>query len=138
MSKNEIVRSGGCLCGAVRYEAKGESYEITICHCTRCQRWSGSAFMAGAGFTTDTVVWNKDPTFFALDDTCNRSFCPKCGSSLGFHYSGGQVWITLGSLDDPEQLKPQSHQFTEKELSWAHLDDVLPRHDQAPSEWENN
>ena len=131
MSKNETVYSGGCLCGDVRYEAKGESSQIAICHCSQCKRWSGSAFMIGAEFTTDTVVWNKNPAFFALNDTCNCSFCPKCGSSLAWHYSGGQVWITLGSLDDPEQLKPQFHQFTGKELSWAHLDDDLPRHEQA-------
>ena len=87
--------------------------------------------MTGAKFSTGTVVWNKDPAFFALNDTCNCAFCPKCGSSLAWHYSGGQVWITLGSLDDPEQLKPQFHQFTGKELSWAHLDDDLPHHEQA-------
>lgn len=138
MSKNETVYSGGCLCGAVRYEAKGAPSDVLICHCTRCQSWSGSAFIAGAEFTVDTVVWKNDPAFFTVDDTRKRSFCPACGSSLAFHYSGGEVWITLGSLDDPEQLKPQFHIFSEKELSWAHLDDGLPRHEQEPPSWSDN
>ncbi len=138
MSENKLVRSGGCLCGAIRYEVKGEPDDACVCHCTNCQRWSGSAFIAGAGFRNDTVVWNTDPAFFALSDKCERSFCPKCGSSLAFHYSGGQVWVTLGTLDDPEQLKPQYHQFTERELSWACMSDDLPRHEQAPAAWRND
>jgi hypothetical protein len=128
---------GGCLCGNIRYEVKGKPGDTCICHCSRCQRWSGSAFVAGAGYRDDTIEWNKDPEFFSVSEKCRRSFCPKCGSSLAFHYSGGQVWITIGTLDDPEKIRPQFHQFTEDELSWAQVNDDLPRHEQSPTEWKN-
>ena len=134
MSKNQIARTGGCLCGDIRYEVTGEPSATAICHCTMCKRWTGSPFASAAGFPADAVVWNKDPTLYPSSDAGKRSFCPKCGSSLGFDWADGNVWITLGSLDHPEQMRPQSHIFAEEELSWAHLNDGIPHHAQfAPT-----
>ena len=138
MANSEPSRTGGCLCGTIRYEAKGEPSDVAVCHCTRCQRWSGSAFMPGASFTEDTVTWNTEPSFFDLNEGCKRAFCPKCGSSLAFHYSGGQLWINLGTLDDVEKLKPKYHLFTENGVSWAQTNDDLPRHAQTSAGWSNN
>jgi hypothetical protein len=130
MPKNQSARTGGCLCGDIRYEVTGEPSKTAICHCTMCKRWTGSPFASAAEFPADAVVWNKDPTLYPSSDAGKRSFCPKCGSSLGFHWANGTVWITLGSLDHPEQMRPQSHIFAEEELSWAHLNDGIPHHAQ--------
>ena len=134
MSESRITRKGGCLCGDVRYEITGEPIESVICHCRMCQRWSGTAFAAAAKFPAAAVIWHKDPTFFQSSDTASRSFYPNCGSSLGFHVDNGFLWISLGSLDIPEQLKPEYHIFSEEELSWAHLNDDLRHHAQFPPE----
>jgi hypothetical protein len=92
-----------------------------------CQRWGGNAFGSWAGFSSDVVDWNKDPAFYKSSDRGSYLFCPKCGSSLGFRESG-HVWIGLGSLDHPDQLRPDHQWFTYSELPWIHSIDTIPGH----------
>ena len=79
--------TGGCLCGNIRYTLKAEPALTVVCHCTHCQKASGSAF------STNLVLQRADIEFSggdiaAYDDkadsgnTLKRSFCPKCGSSI--------------------------------------------------------
>jgi hypothetical protein len=131
MTRTGAVRTGGCLCGAVRFEVAGEPSRVAICHCRMCQRWSAGPFASAAEFSADQVDWEKLPTLFRSSDSVSRSFCSKCGSALGFQSSKGTVWITLGTLDDAGQMRPQFHLFTDEELPWAHLDDGLPHYRQS-------
>lgn len=103
--------NGGCLCGAVRYEANGKLTSVTYCHCSMCRRWHGHV---GAYFAVDRehfVV--KDPShlaWFASSSGVRRGFCRTCGSSLFFDETGDpKMGICAGSLDAPTGLREKAH-----------------------------
>jgi hypothetical protein len=96
----DIVRTGGCLCGAVRYEVRGEPFQSGLCHCTTCRKLTGSSFSASANWRPNQFRMTGE-----LGTYERRSFCPSCGSRLLYLYDDG-VEIFLGSLD----LAPKRHQ----------------------------
>ncbi len=129
MSEEGNVFTGGCLCGAIRYRAEGPPKRVTICHCSMCRRASGGAFLTGAAFDPAKLVYTKGaPKSYASSAQLTRTFCPECGTPLGYWYADGEaagVWT--GTLDDPEALPPMRHIWTSSQLSWLHLEDDLPR-----------
>jgi len=74
---NEAIRSGGCLCGGVRYSLRGEPYRSGLCHCTDCRQVTGSAFLAYAHWRPDQFEYTGTVSTFK-----GRSFSPICGSRL--------------------------------------------------------
>ena len=120
--------TGGCLCGAIRYRSTADPVWVGHCHCTNCQRWTGSAAFSGAFFALDELEWTRgEPKIYQSSKDVRRSFCDKCGSPIGFHRPGHHVGVTAGTLDNPEAIKPEDHMFAEHEHSWARFDDGLPR-----------
>jgi hypothetical protein len=120
---------GGCLCGAVRYRASGKAYGITHCHCRSCRRASGAPFVTWAGFDADKFSFTQgQPTSHASSSNVFRTFCNRCGTPLTYRRLDlpGSIDVTLGSMDDPEALKPEDHTWTESRLSWVALCDHLP------------
>lgn len=121
--------TGGCLCGKIRYTLKAEPALTVVCHCTHCQKASGSAF------STNLVLQRADIEFSggdiaAYDDkadsgnTLKRSFCPKCGSSIMSESSGrpGAAVLKAGSLDDPSKIKPAMQIWTRSAQPWVKLE----------------
>jgi hypothetical protein len=97
----EICRTGGCLCGAVRYTVKGEPYKSGLCHCTDCRQVTGSAFLAYADWRPAQFEYSGLVTTFR-----GRSFCPVCGSRI-FSRNESQVEIYIGTLDEvPTGITP--------------------------------
>ena len=125
--------AGGCLCGAIRYEAAQSAMFTVLCHCRMCQQWTGSAMLGSVTFDRDTITFTKGtPKLHQSSSVCERGFCADCGSSLFTRYcSGGPfdtvIFIALGTLDDPETCVPDIHYGAESELSWMRRDDRLPR-----------
>jgi hypothetical protein len=101
MATGHQSRSGGCLCGAVRFTATPEKLEMDVCHCGMCRRWSGGVFMA---VPCDDVVVADDSQLgsYASSDWGMRQFCRNCGSSLFWRLreGGGHVAVAFQSLDD--------------------------------------
>ena len=107
------IRRGGCSCGAVRFELRGEPLTVGICHCTDCRKATGSAFFAYADWP---------PSGFSVTGEAReyhgRSFCPTCGSRL-FHRSEDQVEIALGALDAaPGDLAPTREGWIIRREHW--------------------
>lgn len=107
------IRRGGCSCGAVRFELRGEPLAVGICHCTDCRKATGSAFFAYADWP---------PSGFSVTGEAReyhgRSFCPTCGSRL-FHRSEDQVEIALGALDAaPGDLAPTREGWIIRREHW--------------------
>ncbi len=121
---------GGCLCGAVRYLAKGDLREVVFCHCSQCRRQSGLYFAAtavdAAGLTVSgeaRLVW------YAASDHAHRGFCGTCGSALFWRpVAGTYVAILAGSLDDPSVLRPGYHICTEGRAGFYAICDGLPQY----------
>src|SRR5262249_23932705 len=100
---------GGCLCGAVRYRARGEPMRVTICHCTFCQRLTGSAFLVEPIFKREEVTFGGEaPRAFEhrSDGSGKRvtvHFCQRCGASLMLSFERFPEVIGLcgGTFDNP-------------------------------------
>ncbi len=127
---SDSTLEGGCLCGHIRYRASGTPFAVNHCHCEQCRRYTGAVFATGVAFSAENITWlNDEPSIYMGSDICGYSFCPKCGSSIAYHWiADDDIWLTIGTLDHPELVTPQGHQFIEEKISWVHLDDGLPHH----------
>lgn len=109
----ETVRTGGCLCGAVRYQVRGEPLETGLCHCADCRRESGSAFLYYADWPREAFSVTGD---YGTYD--GRSFCLTCGGRL-FHVSDDHAEICLGSLDQaPTGITPAREGWIKRRELW--------------------
>lgn len=122
---------GGCLCGAVRYACQQAPVDIGYCHCRMCQRASGAPVVAWAEFDDpEAFSYTKGAIrTYHSSTVAQREFCVSCGSQLVFRYTEGaeHVGINVGTLDDPGQVAPRWHIWTESQLAWFEVADSLPR-----------
>ncbi|RYF43370.1 MAG: GFA family protein [Comamonadaceae bacterium] len=122
--------SGGCQCGAVRYEVRGEATHETLCHCTFCRRVSGAPVVAWFSVPPEAfrVTQGALKSFRSSADAIRR-FCGDCGTPVTYQRDGfNEVDVTTCSLDDPEAVPPRDHTFVRSALRWAPVEDGLPRH----------
>ena len=119
---------GGCLCGSVRYEARPQHREGYYCHCRMCQLAFGNTRAAFLNLRKDQVRWTgAAPTWFASSKMARRGFCGRCGTPLSFEFLDSQnMDLSIGSLDDPAQIKPVSHFAVESRIATWHGEDGLP------------
>lgn len=136
MSTKPIKVTGGCLCGAIRYESSEPPSTGGLCHCRYCQRSTGSAFEALAMFPQTAFRFIKgNPKRYRSSSIMEKYFCPDCGSQLTDRYlvpvstslQPDMVWVHIGTLDDPEAAPIETHYGVESQLSWVQFDDGLPR-----------
>ena len=124
---------GGCLCGSLRYCARGEPVDVGYCHCRMCQRSSGAPALAWASFPADAFGYTEGtPANYRSSSKARREFCQKCGTQIAFREDGGAtVDLNVGSLDRPAALAPQYHIWTESRIPWFDTADALPRYPDA-------
>ncbi|MDP6954214.1 MAG: GFA family protein [Alphaproteobacteria bacterium] len=121
--------SGGCLCGAVRYELRGPILAVTHCHCRMCQRASGAPVVTWASVAREDYAATAGVMArYQSSDRAWRGFCPTCGSQLAFEYeaSPGKVYINVGALDDPAAVTPERNIWLQSRLPWQPYDEALP------------
>jgi hypothetical protein len=126
--------TGGCLCGAVRYEIHSELAGIACCHCSKCRNFHGH-FAAYTLTTVDDLkfVEERGLKWFRseADETPNvyRGFCSECGSSLFWDPRGeDRVAVAAGSLDEPTDLKMLGHSWVSQKGDYYEIDDDLPKY----------
>ena len=128
--------AGGCLCGAIRYEARGAPFHRNVCHCSICRRSAGAPMVAW--FTVnaaDFAFTAGQPRAYRSSARGQRTHCPACGTQLTFKLDDSQeIDVTVCSLDDPATVAPHDHTYVSSQLNWVHLDDRLPRYDEARPE----
>ena len=116
---SDIVRGGGCLCGRVRIEARGEPVRVGLCHCLTCRKETGGAFNAYAIWRTADVTIRGETRSWAAA-TVRRHFCPECGSSV-FAVENGhdEIGLQLGAFDDaPSGLAPSYELWVVRREAW--------------------
>lgn len=120
--------TGGCQCGAVRYQLLGPPEHASICHCRMCQRASGQPFMAFARVNSEKLRWTRGaPSIFRSSNIVERGFCNACGTPLTYRrVESNTVSVTIGSLDDPERVRPVLQFGIEGKLAWTGALDALP------------
>lgn len=138
MSQTPIRRTGGCLCGAVRYEAEGEPVYAGYCLCADCRKASGSGFIPFMGYPASAVSVTGETRRY----TCTayrggeavRNICPQCGGLVFGGVLGQDTMHTLyaGTLDDPSGFSPRMVIFGRDRPAWVILPEGLPVFDTMP------
>jgi hypothetical protein len=141
MSSITPERSGGCVCGRVRFRAAGEPLRVTVCHCRWCQRRTGSAFGTEVVFNADQVVFEGAACthYRHVSDESGRwldvEFCGTCGTNLGFTLEAAPGLRTLpaGAFDDPSWIEPGRilfrHVFLRSRREWSDLTPLVEQYE---------
>jgi len=120
--------TGGCLCGRVRYEATPDHRDGYYCHCRMCQLAFGNTRAAYLNLRKAEVRWTgEEPARYASSKIACRRFCGHCGTPLSFEFNDSErMDLSVGSVDDPSQLKPIEHFAVESRIAVWHAPDGLP------------
>ncbi len=132
--------TGGCQCGEVRYEVVGPPQKLVVCHCTDCQRQSGSAFgMTLVVNEADFRLTQGEVKTFASKAATGRAklgaFCSRCGTRI-YHkpeWRPGTVSVKPGTLDDTGGLRPDMHIWTRSRQPWVTIPEGVETHETNPS-----
>ena len=124
--------TGGCLCGAVRFEVTEPLVSAGYCHCTRCQRRTGTAASAQARIVPGSLrilAGAEAVRVFEPPDGFPKAFCSSCGSALWSQSHDAEVMsVRLGAFNDDPGIRPSYRQFVAYAAPWEPIpDDGLPR-----------
>jgi hypothetical protein len=128
--------TGGCGCGAVRYEIKQPLVGAIYCHCTRCQRRSGSGASASAHLAAGSLeitAGEQHLRDWAPGGGFAKVYCGECGSAvLVRNPANGEIaMVRLGTIDGDPGVRPSARQFVAYAAAWEPIpDDGLPRYDE--------
>lgn len=129
---SDVVATGGCLCGNIRYEATQPPLGSMLCHCKICRHFSGAPILGGTTFLTEALRFTRsEPTYYRSSSIAKRGFCPTCGTAIIYKGLVKQwtKWsmVFTASLDNPADFPPTYHMGIESQLPWLDVHDDLPR-----------
>ena len=121
---------GSCLCGAIRFTAKGTARDPAACHCTQCRKQSGHYWASVQVMDGDLSI-SGTPKWYAASATAKRGFCPTCGSFLFWKSDNDpDTGIALGALDGQTGLKLERHIFTADKGDYYEITNTIPQEEQ--------
>jgi hypothetical protein len=128
-----------CLCGGVEIEIGGRLGPVVYCHCTRCQKASGTAFGANADVRRRYWTWVSGEDLvreYESSPGVHRAFCATCGSSLYSRRDGDPdtLRVRLGLLDGDPERRPLAHFWVSSRAPWYAITDDLPQFEAGPAE----
>ena len=134
MTDNTHSVDGGCTCGAIRYRVTSKPLFVHCCHCTWCQRETGSAYAINALIEAERVQVTKGtPVSVTLPSASGQgqkfTRCPDCGVTLWSNYGAAKDavhFLRVGTLDDPNHMPPDIHIFTASKQDWVTLSGEVP------------
>jgi hypothetical protein len=120
---------GGCACGNIRYRLTGMPLVVNACHCTWCQRETGTVHALNAVYEFDRVEHLKaEPEIIDTPSASGKgqriARCPVCKVAVWSNYSGAgpaMRFVRVGTMDDPTQCPPDVHIFTTTKQPWVTL-----------------
>ncbi|OJU99966.1 MAG: aldehyde-activating protein [Shinella sp. 65-6] len=130
------IYTGGCQCGAVRYRAEGTLGDPHLCHCRMCQKAAGNYFLPLANAPRERfAITRGEPGWFRSSQIVRRGFCRDCGTPLFYDaLAADHVNVTLGSLDDPDDVRPIAQAGVESRVVWFAQLARLPEHESNEGE----
>jgi hypothetical protein len=131
---------GGCGCGAVRFEITAPLLDAVYCHCTRCQKRTGTGFQASAKVAPNSVTISAGAEHLRewTPGGLAKAFCGSCGSHLFARVAGdGEVRaVRMAAIDGDPVVRPSAHQFVAYASNWERLpQDGLPRFQERMPGW---
>jgi hypothetical protein len=130
--------TGGCACGAIRYEVEAEPAQMGDCHCRQCQRDSGTGHGSHLTFVGAPVkIVGEAGTWIAVGENGTRkrrAFCRTCGAPVYLEFPDmPEVFVaSAASLDEPERYRPQSVCWTSAAQHWDSIDPALDDFEKMP------
>lgn len=125
---------GSCLCGAVRFEFDAPTEHFVLCHCHRCKKSSGSAFLAGMTVSGlrfvsgEELINSFEAPIVVVPPAYRRDFCTTCGSPVPWPVVEGELHVVpAGLLDVDPGVKPREHVWVDCEAEWEQDTEGLPR-----------
>jgi hypothetical protein len=118
---------GRCSCGAIRFTASAEPFQVSWCHCKDCRRQTGAPAVVWAGFKSEEVVFEGTPKRRRSSERVVRSFCADCGTPITYEHDElpGEIYIHAGLFDEADRLVPDRQAYVTSRLFWMHLEDGL-------------
>ena len=134
MSNEAVTLTGGCMCGAVRYETAGEALNVINCHCRSCRKHTGAPGATLAVYKASQVEFSgEDRKIYDSSPGVGRGFCARCGTPLSWETGLGALGrvtaLHISGFDTPDALKPRAHSFYTEKISWFDFADQLPRYE---------
>lgn len=129
------MSSGGCQCGAIRYEIDGAPLHSALCHCVDCRKSAGAPMVGWIMVAKDQLRVTGTPSSYASSANAVRQFCPTCGTGLFYINETilpGMVDILSATLDDASAYPPTGHIQWADALPWMAEAHDLPRFDRYP------
>ncbi|MBY8965325.1 GFA family protein [Algiphilus sp. NNCM1] len=128
---------GSCLCGSVRYRYDGMAETLSMCHCRRCQKAQGTAFVAVVPMATEAFTLMAEAQTLGRYESSPgkiRVFCRNCGSPLWSERSDRPdvKRVRAGTIDDPIAPVTRFHAFVSEKAEWLPLGDGLPQYREWP------
>lgn len=128
------MKTGGCFCGAVRYELTGKLTGVTYCHCSKCRKWHGHA---GAYAAVDRsgfrLTESRGLKWHSVNADVRRGFCQECGSSLFFDdKTDEKTSFCPGTIDGATGLKEKAHIFVGSKGDYYEIAGDLAKYDTLP------
>lgn len=125
--------TGGCLCGACRYETDAAPTDVRACHCNLCQKATGAVLYARVRVPLDRVTMSGPIGWYHSSDALRRGFCTQCGTTMFSERAAiNAIGLTMGSLDDPDRFQPSDHIWVSSKQAWLTLADDLPCYPEGP------
>lgn len=129
--------TGGCLCGAIRYELQRRFLNAIHCYCEMCRKAHGTAFSTHVSARPDQLIWLQGKellTAYESSPGAYREFCEQCGTHALVHgqVPGHGVAVPAGTLDGDPSLNIIGHMYTESQVTWFAIADAYPQHLQWP------
>ncbi len=138
MGEKTMPVTGGCLCGAIRYESTEQPIWIGYCHCRMCQQAYGALYGLFAAFPAEAFRYTRgEPTYYQSSSWAKRGFCANCGSPVTMgSVDSPRRTVLIGTLDHPEDWPPDlCHSGMESNVPWHIINDDLPQRRTDESEF---
>lgn len=131
MTDTDKISTGGCLCGAVRYEVRGPLRDVVNCHCEMCQKQHGGFGPHTKARKANITLTNVDGlAWYQTSDVARRGFCRACGSGLFWEpFDQDGTGILASTLDGETGLKTIGHIFVAEKPDFYEITDGLPQFD---------
>ena len=131
------MRTGGCLCGKIRFEMSEEPIWAGFCHCSSCRKSTRAVAVMHVGVSEGALTFTKGkPKVYESSPGVRRGFCGKCGTPL--MYDGDRfpdyIQLYIGTFDEPSQILPQAHVHFGERVAWYDVRDDLPRFERSAAE----
>ncbi len=128
--------TGGCHCGAIRYEVQGEALTHALCHCVDCRRHAGAPMVSWTMYPESALTITKGaPKIYASSPHGRRHFCPDCGTGLFYvnqEVLPGIIDIQSATYDDPDAAPAPVHIQTADRIRWMERAHELPQFERYP------